>query len=63
MIKSLILWFWDLFNSSFKIVGLTFFSSKIIRPWYYRRLLLALAGTTSKRRLRASGIIVLVLGL
>ena len=57
------LWFWDLLNSSSKIVGLTFFGSKTTRSLCHRRLLLALAGTTPRRRLRASGIVALVLGL
>ena len=54
---------WDLLSSSSKIVGLTFFSGKITWSWYYRRLLLASAGITPGRRLRASRIIALVLGL
>ena len=63
IIKSLILQSQDSLSSSSRIVGSTFFGSKIIRSQYYRRLLLALAGITPRRRLRASRIIALVLGL
>ena len=62
-IKSLMLWSWDLLNSLSRIVGITFFGGKTTRFLYYRRLLLVLAGATPRRRLRASGIIALVLGL
>jgi len=57
------LWSWDSLSSSSRIVGLTFFSSKTMRSWCYRHLLLALAGITPRRRLRASRIMALVLGL
>ena len=53
----------DLFSSSSRIVGLTFFGGKITRSWYYRHLLLVLAGITPRRRLRVSRIVALVLGL
>jgi len=45
------------------MVGLTFFGGKTTRSWCYKRLLLALAGIIPRRRLRASGIVALVLGL
>ena len=57
------LWSWDLLSSSSKIVGSTFFSGKITRSRCRRRSLLVLAGATPRRRLRASRIIALVLGL
>ena len=57
------LWSQDSLNSSFRIVGLNFFGSKITWSQYYRRLLLALVGITPKRRLGASRIMALVLGL
>ena len=57
------LWSWDLLSSSFRMVGLTFFSGKTTRSRYYRRLLLALVGVTPRRWLRASRIMALVLGL
>ena len=63
IIKSLTLQSQDLFSSLSRIAGLTFFSSKTIRSQYYIYLLLVLAGITSKRRLRVSRIIALVLGL
>ena len=53
----------DLLSSSSRIVGLTFFSGKITWSWHYRYLLLVLAGITLRRRLRASRIMALVLGL
>jgi hypothetical protein len=63
MIKSLMLWSWDLLSSSSRMVGLTFFSGKTTRSRCCRRLLLALVGITPRRRLRVSRIIALVLGL
>ena len=54
---------WDLLSSSSRIVGLTFFGSKTTRSQYRRHSLLVLAGVTPRRRLRASRIIALVLGL
>jgi hypothetical protein len=56
-------WSWDLLNSSFKTAKSTFFSSKITRFQYYRHLLLALADTIPKRRLRVFKIIAFILGL
>jgi len=56
-------WSWDLLSSLSRIIGLTFFGSKITQSQYYKHLLLVLAGTTPKRRLKASKIVVLVLGL
>ena len=61
--KSLMLWSWDLLNNLSRIAGLTFFGGKITWSLYYRRLLLVLVGTIPRRRLRASRIIALVLGL
>jgi len=57
------LWSWDLLSSSSRIVGLTFFGIKTTRSQCYRCLLLALVGATPRRRLRASRIVALVLGL
>jgi len=61
--KSLMLWSWDLLNSLSRIAGLTFFSSKTTRSLCRSRLLPALVGAMPRRRLRASGIVALVLGL
>ena len=54
---------WDSLNSFSKIVRSTFFSSKTIQSQCCRRSLLALVGIAPRRRLRASRIIALVLGL
>ena len=53
----------DSLSSSSRIVGSTFFSSKITQSQYCRRSLLVLVGITPRRQLRASRIIALVLGL
>jgi hypothetical protein len=52
-----------LLSSSSRIVGSTFFCSKTTQSRCCRRLLLALAGAMPGRRLRASRIVALVLGL
>ena len=62
-IKSLTLWSQDLLSSSFRIVGSTFFYGKITRSRCHRYLSLVLAGVMPRRRLRASRIVALVLGL
>jgi len=57
------LWSQDLLNSLSRIAGSTFFGGKITRSLCYSHLLPASAGAMPRRRLRASGIIALVLGL
>ena len=63
IIKSLTLQSQNLLSSSSRIIGSTFFSSKIIRSWCRSRLLLVLVGAAPRRRLRAFRIIALVPGL
>ena len=53
----------DSLSSSSRIIGSTFFGSKIIQSQCRSRLLLVLVGAAPGRRLRASRIIALVLGL